>query len=64
LTLFRLYERVGVREYWMVDPMARTVGAFALVDGRYEQLPEDDGVIRSAVIPGLAIEIAALFVDL
>jgi Uma2 family endonuclease len=60
----RLYERFGVLEYWMVDPIARTVVAVALVDGRYEPLPEVGGVIRSTVIPGLAIEVAALFVDL
>ena len=64
LIKFRLYERVGVPEYWMVDPILRTVDAYALVEGRYERLPEVDGVIRSTVIPGLAIEVAALFVDL
>ena len=64
LTKFRLYERFGVRQYWMIDPIARTVTAFTLVDGRYEPIPEVDGVIRSTVIPGLEVEGAALFVDL
>ena len=48
------YQQAGIPEYWMVDPILRTVDAYALIEGRYEQLPEVDGVIRSTVIPGLA----------
>lgn len=60
----RLYERSGVGEYWMVDPTACAVAVFVLVDGRYQSILEQDGVLRSTVISGLAIEVAALFVDL
>jgi len=56
-----LYERYGVREYWLIDPIARTVTVYVLRGGRYELLPHFDGVLRSVVLPGLAIEVAAVF---
>ena len=35
LTKFSLYQRAGVREYWIVDPAIQTVQSFVLEDGRY-----------------------------
>lgn len=35
LTKFNLYQRAGVREYWIVDPSARTVSVCLLTDGAY-----------------------------
>lgn len=32
---FRLYQRAGVREYWLVDPSTRTVSVYSLEDGAY-----------------------------
>jgi Uma2 family endonuclease len=32
------YERFGVESYWILDPAARTLIAFELRDGRYEQI--------------------------
>lgn len=32
---FRLYERVGVREYWLVDPIQQLIEIWSLVNGRY-----------------------------
>ena len=34
-TKFNLYQRAGVREYWMVDPVEKSVLVFVLEDGRY-----------------------------
>lgn len=34
-TKFNLYQRAGVREYWIVDPADRSVQVFVLEDGRY-----------------------------
>ncbi len=34
-TKFNIYQRAGVREYWIVDPAARTAQVFVLEDGRY-----------------------------
>lgn len=30
-----LYERTGVREYWIVDPTLRSIEAYLLLDGKY-----------------------------
>lgn len=35
LTKFNLYQRAGVREYWIVDPVSKDVQSFVLEDGRY-----------------------------
>ena len=35
LVKFDLYERAGVREYWIVDPDARAVQVYTLEEGRY-----------------------------
>ena len=32
---FSLYQRAGVREYWIVDPDSRTAQSFVLEDGHY-----------------------------
>ena len=34
-TKFSLYQRAGVREYWIVDPDSRTAQSFILEDGHY-----------------------------
>jgi Uma2 family endonuclease len=55
----RLYERVGVREYWMVDP---DVDAIAVCrPGQSEvQLGAGD-VLTSALLPGFEVRVASLF---
>lgn len=35
LVKFNLYQRAGVREYWLVDPSTRTVSVHNLEDGAY-----------------------------
>ncbi|OOO00009.1 MAG: hypothetical protein ATN35_09665 [Epulopiscium sp. Nele67-Bin004] len=34
-TKFELYERIGVAEYWIVDPTNNTINQYVLVDGDY-----------------------------
>ena len=34
-TKFSLYQRAGVKEYWIVDPESKAVQSFVLEDGRY-----------------------------
>ena len=34
-TKFNLYQRAGVQEYWIIDPVDKTVQVFVLEDGRY-----------------------------
>ncbi len=59
----RIYEDNGVREYWLVDPRARTARIFHLRDGRYDtgMLFEFEDVLRSELLPGLEGPVADLF---
>jgi Uma2 family endonuclease len=56
-----LYERVGVAEYWVVDPDVQSVATYALVEGRYRQVPVESDIVRSSVIVGFAISLSELF---
>lgn len=37
------YERSGVKEYWMVDPMDKSTEGFQLVNGEFQLLPSEPG---------------------
>ncbi len=58
-----LYERYGVREYWIVDPEANQVFTFWLTKGRYpepDQYAGQDKLV-SRILPGLDLCVADLF---
>ena len=58
-----LYGRHGVLEYWIVDPMAETVGVHRQRDGRLE-LAESFGrpdTLRTAVLEGLQLQVEDVF---
>ncbi|MNC28334.1 hypothetical protein D3C75_765350 [compost metagenome] len=58
-----LYERYGVKEYWLADPAYRIVEQFVLDNGKYLQAAvwtEKDRLI-SATVPCLAMELAGIF---
>jgi Uma2 family endonuclease len=58
------YEAAGVREYWVIDPMAERLEAYALAgNDRYERLPEANGRVNSTVLAGLYIKPAWLWQD-
>lgn len=59
-----LYERTGIREYWIVDIPARRITLLELRSGQYEEIDTSGGTIRSAVIDGLELSVAAVFADL
>jgi Uma2 family endonuclease len=47
------YQAAGVREYWIVDPMAQTVEAHVLeAAGNYVRLEEKDQKIASTIVTG------------
>lgn len=58
-----LHATHGVREYWLLDPDAKTLQALTLVDGLYQPIP-GDGFPRSRVLPDLTIDLDALFAGL
>lgn len=62
----RLYERTGVREYWLVDPELDLVQVFRRTDeGRYvraaELSAEDGHTLTTPLIAGCAIDLRELF---
>ena len=51
-----------MREYWVVDPLARRIEAYSLdEDGTYVQIPGKDGAFHSLVLPGFFMKPAWLF---
>jgi Uma2 family endonuclease len=58
-----LYERFGVREYIVLDPLNETVERLALTEGRYGQ-PDVfgwDETMRFVVLPELELELWTVF---
>lgn len=57
-----IYERNGVREYWLVDPRARTLTVFSLVDSRFDlgrTLAEGER-FASGVLAGLDVDVGQI----
>ena len=57
-----LYARVGVPEYWLadLDDGSITVQADPR-DGRYRTVRRETGVVRSATVPGLVVDLDEFF---
>ncbi len=58
------YERAGVPEYWIADPEMKTLHVLVLRGDRYVELKPTAGLLASTVVPGLTVDVAALFADL
>ena len=64
LVKFQLYQKAGVREYWIVDLETKTVSVHILKDGEY--MTKAYGNADSApvhVLEGLSINLADVFAD-
>ncbi|MFN8432046.1 MAG: Uma2 family endonuclease [Spirosomataceae bacterium] len=63
-TKFDIYEEVGVREYWLVEPKNRIVLIYILVNGKYQGLPPftEEDIVKSTIFEGLEVPVAELFV--
>lgn len=55
------YEKAGVREYWIVDPLSKTVEVFRLEKKKFQRIEETAGVIASIVLKGFRIKTAQLW---
>ena len=60
---FNLYQRAGVREYWIIDPVQQTVLVYLLEDGRYtaKELGGAGDRIQVNVLDGCFIELSEVF---
>jgi len=61
-----LYERTGVPEYWIVDPVADAIRIFRRnAAGRYERAGEltSDDTLTSPLFPTLEIRLDRIFAD-
>ncbi|MBE3588882.1 MAG: Uma2 family endonuclease [Thermoanaerobacteraceae bacterium] len=60
---YRVYERYGVKEYWIVDPEDETVEIYLNHDGRFlmHQHVKRQGVASSVILDGFNVELAELF---
>jgi len=64
---FDLYERMGVREYWVIDPQGEWLNRFVRAqDGRYGEAESRDlsfakGPISSLVLDGFSIDPSEIF---
>jgi Uma2 family endonuclease len=52
---FLEYELVGVREYWIVDPVSGLIEAYQWQDGKFAGIKEKDGKIASEVLRGFFV---------
>ena len=64
LVKLNLYQRAGVREYWIVDPENRTVRAMVQENGNVLQLHEiyqQDDIAKVNILDGCFIELNKIF---
>lgn len=60
-----MYERFGVREYWIVDPGEKKVEVYLLTGGKYVQggIYTEKDTVECASIPGLSVPLAEVFAE-
>lgn len=58
----RLYERHGVKEYWLIHPTERYAHIYVLKNGKYEFIGvfDDEATLESQIFPGLAVQFAEI----
>ena len=58
-----IYEKYGVKEYIIADPIARDLQLYVLKDGVYylHQKAQQSGLLNSVLLPGFGIEVEKIF---
>jgi len=59
-----LYERHGVKEYWIIDPAEQAVELYQIIEGKFLLALKANGheVITSKIFPSLSFPASRLFV--
>jgi Uma2 family endonuclease len=59
-----IYEKFGVREYWIVDPKKQWVEIYTNENNKFKliQRLEKEGVLKSHVLDGFQIELGKVFI--
>jgi Uma2 family endonuclease len=62
---FKIYERYGVKEYWIVDPEDKSVQVFMLKDGKFilDQEAGSADEVSSRLLSGFTVHLASIFED-
>ncbi|MEW6171990.1 MAG: Uma2 family endonuclease [Bacillota bacterium] len=60
---YKVYEKCGVSEYWIVDPEEKSVQIFLLKEGKFalDQEAATQGTVTSRVIEGFTISLETIF---
>jgi Uma2 family endonuclease len=60
---FKLYERSGVGEYWLVDTKNKSIEVYSRIDGMYDliSVAVESGAVASAVVRGLGVSVVDVF---
>ena len=62
LVKFNLYQRAGVREYWLVDPTTRMVSVYTLENGKYQAAAYGaDDSVRVGILDDCTIDLSTVF---
>lgn len=63
LTKLNLYERAGVREYWIVDLAGRVVQKYILEEGRFvlKEIGLPDDKLKVGILEDCEIELSLIF---
>jgi Uma2 family endonuclease len=55
ITKRELYERFGVKEYWVVDPFDQQVDQWVLTEEKYVLMPKSK-VVQLSIVPGIEVD--------
>ncbi|MCC7293090.1 MAG: Uma2 family endonuclease [Phycisphaerales bacterium] len=59
-TKYNDYERAGVGEYWLIDPIEEQTKFYRLIGGRYVEAPIGGPVYESNVVSGLKLNLTPI----
>lgn len=61
---YQLYEEAGVPEYWIIDPVERSVEVFLLAEGRYvpKETADPEDRVPVTVLDGCATDMSLIFI--